>query len=384
MNPSVRAIALTVLGIAILMVDVLLTAGGGGDVGFATLTSIAVVPYLATGYLIAARRPSNPIGWLILALPLFFVSSAAAGQVALLATADPAISGPATWLSFWFWVPGWLALGMTFLLFPDGHLPPRYGRPIASAMIAATAVALVLAMIDNDPRGTQLGRANPLAVDAPISLYELLIWPLLVVFVAPAVAVIVRYQRSTERIRRQLKWLAYGSAVLVVLAFSYLVLGLRVASGSSPRDVIFLIAIAAPAVAIGIAILRDRVFDIDVLIRRTLVYGVTVAAIGAAFIAAALLLQSLLRPITGGSDIAIAASTLITVAAFQPMRRWIQTGVDRRFYRSTYDAARTLDAFAARMRDEVDLDAVRAEVLDVVWTTLRPAHASVWLREAGR
>jgi len=381
MSPAVRALALTSLGIALVVVDVLLTALVGGDVGFATLTSIAVVPYLATGYLIAARRPSNPIGWLILALPLFFVASTAVGQVALLATADPAVSGPATWLSFWFWVPGWLALGITFLVFPDGRLPPRYGRALASAIIAATAVALVLAMIDNDPRGTQIGRPNPLALEAPISLYELLIWPLLVVFVAPAVAVIVRYQRSTERIRRQLKWLAYGSAVLVVLAFSYLAAGLRTATGAGPTDVIFLIAIAAPAVAIGIAILRDGVFDIDVLIRRTLVYGVTVATIGAAFIAAALLLQSLLRPITSGSDLAIAGSTLITVAAFQPIKRWIQTAVDRRFYRSTYDAARTLDVFAARMRDEVDIDAVRGEVLDVVGATMRPAHASVWLRK---
>jgi tryptophan-rich sensory protein len=381
MSPAVRAAALTSLGIALIVADVLLTALGGRDVGFATLTSIAVAPYLATGYLIAARRPSNPIGWSILALPLFFVASTDVGQVALLATADPAVSGPATWLSFWFWVPGWLALGMTFLVFPDGHLPPRYGRALASAMIAATAAALVLAMIDNDPRGSQAGLPNPLALDVPISLYELLIWPLLVVFVAPAVAVVVRYQRSTERIRRQLKWLAYGSAVLVVLAFSYLVAGLRAAGGAGPTDVIFLIAIAAPAVAIGIAILRDRVFDIDVLIRRTLVYGVTVATIGAAFIAAALLLQSLLRPITGGSDVAIAGSTLITVAAFQPLRRRIQSVVDRRFYRSSYDAARTLDVFAARMRDEVDINALRGEVLDVVASTLRPAHASVWLRK---
>jgi hypothetical protein len=112
------------------------------------------------------------------------------------------------------------------------------------------------------------------------------------------------------------------------------------------------------------------------------VYGVTVATIGAAFIAAALLLQSLLRPFTGGSDVAIAGSTLLTVAAFQPLRRRIQIGIDQRFYRARYDAGRTLDAFTASMRDEVDIDAVKGEVLDVVGATLRPAHASVWLRRS--
>jgi len=142
--------------------------------------------------------------------------------------------------------------------------------------------------------------------------------------------------------------------------------------------------VAVPAVAIGIAILRDRVFDIDVLINRTLVYAGVSALLGGAYVAGVVLFQAALRPLTGGSELAIAASTLLVVALFQPIRRRVQDLVDRRFYRARYDAARTLDAFSSRLRNEVELDAVRADLLGAVGETVRPAHASVWLREPGR
>jgi len=144
------------------------------------------------------------------------------------------------------------------------------------------------------------------------------------------------------------------------------------------------LATVGAAVAIYFAILRRRLYDIDLLINRTLVYGATSAAIALTFFGGIVVLQALLRPLTSGSEYAIAASTLVSFALFQPVRRRVQSAVDRRFDRSRYDAARTLDAFAVRLRDEVDLDAVRADLIGVIFKTMRPAHASVWLRERAR
>jgi hypothetical protein len=134
-------------------------------------------------------------------------------------------------------------------------------------------------------------------------------------------------------------------------------------------------------ISVGIAILRYRLYDIDLLINRTLVYGLLSAALAATYVTGVVTLQAALRPLTDGSEVAVALSTLLVLALFAPLRRRIQAAVDRRFYRSRYDAARTLDAFGERLRDEVDLESVRADLLDVVRDTVRPAHASVWLRE---
>jgi len=140
------------------------------------------------------------------------------------------------------------------------------------------------------------------------------------------------------------------------------------------------LAVSAIPIAIAIAILREHLYDIDIVINRALVYGATTAGIAIAFFAGIVVLQTVLRPFTNGSEIAVAASTLASVALAQPLRARMQEAVDRRFYRSRYDAVRTLDAFSVRLRDEVDLDAVRAELVDAVRDTVQPAHASLWLR----
>jgi len=144
--------------------------------------------------------------------------------------------------------------------------------------------------------------------------------------------------------------------------------------------VLFVFLLLSVPIAVGIAILRYRLYDINVLINRALVYGATTAGIALAFFAGIVVLQAVLRPLTSGSELAVAASTLVSFALFQPLRRGSQSAVDRRFYRSRYDAARTLDAFSVRLRDEVDLDSVRGGLLDAVRDTVHPVHASVWLR----
>jgi hypothetical protein len=138
------------------------------------------------------------------------------------------------------------------------------------------------------------------------------------------------------------------------------------------------------AVAMGIAILRYRLYDIDVLIRRTVIYGATTVGLAVLFFGGILLVEAILSPFTRGNELAVSASTLVSLAFFQPLRRRVQSTVDRRFYRSRYDAVRTLDTFNTQLRDEVDLDAVRRGLLDAVHDTVQPAHASVWLRSAER
>lgn len=174
--------------------------------------------------------------------------------------------------------------------------------------------------------------------------------------------------------RLQLKWIAYASGLYAVGVF------LDSNFDYKPFQIIDLLLNTAIPLAAGVAVFRYRLYDIDLLINRTLVYGLTTAAIGAAFFGGIVMLQSLLRPMTGGSEVAVAVSTLASFALFQPLRRRIQSSVDRRFYRARYDAGRTLDAFSGQLANEVDLDALRRDLLAAVGDTMQPVRASLWLR----
>ena len=200
------------------------------------------------------------------------------------------------------------------------------------------------------------------------------VWLSLPVIGSASWSLALRFRRSTVIERAQIKWLAFSAVPLSAAAFASIVLPDKLG------QVLFVFLLLSVPVSVGIAVLRYRLYDIDLLINRTLVYGVTSATIALTFFAGIVVLQALLRPLTAGSDLAIAVSTLVSFALFQPVRRRIQDTVDRRFNRSRYNAARALDSFADRMRDEVDLDALRAHVLRVVNRTVAPSHASLWLR----
>jgi len=193
----------------------------------------------------------------------------------------------------------------------------------------------------------------------------------------------LRYRLAGSAERQQIKWLLLPAGLFVATVTSVAPATVTGHSRDPNFDVVALgpsVTLVALAASMGVAILRYRLYDIDHLINRALVYGATTGAIAAAFFAGIIVLQALLSPITGGSEVAVAISTLVSLALFQPLRRRIQDGVDRRFYRSRYDAARTLDAFGVRLRDEVDLDEVHAELVHAVRETVQPAHASPWLR----
>jgi hypothetical protein len=194
-------------------------------------------------------------------------------------------------------------------------------------------------------------------------------------------AVVIRFRRSHGIEQLQIKWFFYAVGV-VLLAFATL-FPLAFIGTVIANEIFFFtftFSFMLIPLSVGVAILRYRLYDIDRLINGTVVYGVTTGAIGLTFFGGIVVLQTLLRPFTSGSEVAVAVSTLISFALFQPSRAWVQHAVDRRFYRSRYNAVRTLDDFSVQLRDEVDLDAVRGGLLDAVGETVQPAHASVWLR----
>ena len=347
---------------------------------------LALVPvfflYTVIGALVASRATRNPIGWLLSFAGLFATITFFASQYAVFATttAPGALpgAGVAIWLSLWLWMAMLASLLYTVMLFPSGGLPsPRWRAAswIAGLVLGLVAVAFAFGTpATSDP----VPLPNPLWIPALAPLYEVADagFILFVVLFGLAVAsLVVRFRSSQGAERQQLKWIVAAGAMMVATLAAGLVWEL---------DWAWIGTVLALPLSIGVAILRYRLYDIDVLINRTLVYAAVIAALIATYFGAVILLQALLRPITSGSDLAVAGSTLLVVAIFQPLRRRVQGAVDRRFYRSRYDAARTVDAFAARLRDEVDLDEVRADLLRVAADTLRPAHASVWLREPER
>jgi hypothetical protein len=333
------------------------------------------------GLLIATRRRENRIAWILIALGLDIAASAVASDASKV-VADPLAAA----LLGMVGDIGWLALITLFcalvLLYPDGRLPSPRWRPLGFAVpgwLALFVVSVALAPMslhDGAPVPNPLGGApGALGGLAQLSLGAalLLLIPLLLGVVAAAIA---RWRRATGVERRQLELFVYMASLIV--------LGLVLDATGLPGPWTSLVALAVLGlpVAIAIAVLRYRLYDIDVLIERTLVYGALSATVALTYWVLVLVLQSALRPIAGGGEVAVAASTLAALALVQPLRTRIQRGVDRRFYRSRYDAARTLDAFSVRLRDEVDLDAVRNDLLDAVGQTVQPATVSLWLRGA--
>jgi hypothetical protein len=351
--------------------------------GFRGFPAIFAVTFTWVGAVLAWRRPRNAIGWLLLAAGVMSALQVVLGEYASFGTIGrlTPLSGAvfAAWVVSWIWV-FLVTLVAVFLplLFPDGHFLSRRWRA-AAWLGAVTAILIALTIgFSSGPLNNAAYADNPygLLVTSDTSLPLIGVTLLGLAAVAAAASLFVRYHRSRGTERQQLKW----------LAFEAIVLSLAVLIGSGPNQgakwpsVLLIGALALAPIMIGIAVLRYRLYDIDVLINRALVYGATTAGIAIAFLAGILILQSLLRPIMSGSEVAVAISTLASVALFQPLRGRVQRTVDRRFYRSRYDAARTLDDFRARLRDEVDLDAVRADLVSAVRDTVQPAHASLWLR----
>jgi hypothetical protein len=289
----------------------------------------------------------------------------------------------AAWFFVWsaaiHYVP---SVTFVFLLFPDGRLPSSRWRPLAVLTVIGLALGTTGVAILEGPLPGFDTLANPFAVPGPLPSALVGIATILVtISVAGSVSsLFVRYRTAAGAERQQLKWILYGSATSVVAVMITVALGLPVTSAATYVSGATIVLAAAA----GVAIFRYHLYDIDLLINRTLVYGLTSVGLAIALFAGIVVLQALLRPITAGSEISVAVSTLGTLGLIGPLRRRAQAGVDRRFYRSRFDAGRTVDDFSVRLRDQVDLDAVQADLVATVHRTMQPAHLSVWLRGAKR
>lgn len=349
---------------------------------------VVVSTYAAMGALIASHRPANPIGWLFLFSAAFgaVISSSSEYLRHEILAVGTTVGAPALLrsLSQWGWVPLVVpVVAFVPMFFPDGRLlSARWRAMPILALVGATAMALAIAVSPWTDESSPSAGPNPYAIDAPWVVPLLIIgFALLLSAIVLAVASLVLRMRGGTRIeRQQLKVFFYAAvpwpAAIVIGPLTGLAPWLGLV-----QQLMGSIGMLAVPMAVAIAILRYRLYDIDVLIRRTLIYATLSAVLLLAYASAVALVQFALSPVTSGNGLAVAISTLAVVALFQPLRRRIQAAVDQRFYRRRYDAARTLDGFAVRLRDEIDLDALRGELLGAVGETLQPAHASLWLRD---
>jgi hypothetical protein len=366
----------------------LLVAGwliGGVDVGNSGLVPALGLAFSGVGALIASRQPDNAMGWLFLGIGATTGLGMLAGAYAERWVAGDggsrvlgeaaAVYGSVSWIPF-ILVPCTFVL----LLFPDGHLVSRRWRWVAWCAGAGIAGVLLASAVAPGPIEDYPTLDNPYGTDSPLlgPLTGLAVALLLVGLVGSVASVIVRFRRAQGERRQQIKWLALAGAVAAV------VVPIATAGsdlwGIDATNVACMLAVLGLPLAAGVAILRYRLYDIDVVINRALVYGAVTAALAVAYLACVLLLQLALSPLTANSGLAIAASTLAVAAMFRPARARAQAVVDRRFYRRRYDAAQTLESFAGRLRDELDLDALDADLRGVVAEAMQPAHVTLWLR----
>ena len=348
------------------------------------------------GALIASRREENPIGWLFCASGLLFGVQVLAGEYGLYALFVSRGSLPAGvvswWLSSWVWVPATQLVLFLFLLFPDGRLPSPRWRIVAWLLVGGilldvASFALVPGpLLESGARGLAPVQ-NPFGSESVVRFLDsvgIVLNPLLAVLVlAPVAALLVRFRRSAGEERQQIKWVLYAVAALTV---AITVVSIWPAlDGSRIGQVLFLAGFLAIPTAVGIAILRHRLYDIDVLINRTLVYGVLTVLLAALYFEGVIVLQYALRATTGQeSSLAVVASTLAIAALFNPLRRRVQSFVDRRFYRRKYDAERVLADFSTTLRYGTDLGKLDGDLISTIRETVQPEHASLWLREPGR
>jgi hypothetical protein len=353
-----------------------------------------VVLYGVLGVLIASRHGRNLIGWIFcfVALSLGIISFASGyADYALYARDDPLPGAVlAAWVTGWLFIPAvYVSMCYLFFLFPDGHLASPRWRPVIWAATIVAAVATLASALEPGRLFSFPTVENPFSLGEPFGriaivandITDLAAMPVFLVSLASMVA---RLRGARDRERLQLKWITYA-ATLTATSFAVAFLaGSLTEDWRAVSDLFFLagvVGFAGVPMAAAIAILRHRLYDIDRIINRTLVYATLTAALASVYVGGVVLLQLVFRALTGqGTQLAVVASTLAIAALFGPLRRRVQGFIDRRFYRGKYDAQKTLEAFSARLRDEVDLATLADDVVAVIRGTVQPEHVSLWLR----
>ena len=339
---------------------------------------------LATvGALVLGHQPENRIGWFFLLFGVYVAFEEIAEGYGLLA-ADAHLPGGdvATWIVSWSWAGEGVAWAVIAASFPSGRLIGPRWRWIPWVASAGFLGCVIGVGFGTAYDSYYTGGVNPVAIESNVIPALLTIGLLLLVaaVAGAAASLVVRVRRSHGVERQQLKWFVFaccGVAVMVAVA------AVLWSVAPTPVDIGLGLTFNLVPLAAGVAILRYRLYDIDVVINRTLVYGTLTAVLVATYLVSVLAFRVVLDPVTGKSDLAVAISTLAVAALFRPLRSRIQGLVDRRFYRQRYDAARTLEDFSGRLRQEVDLDTVSDDLRSAVRDTVQPAHVSLWLRDTG-
>jgi hypothetical protein len=385
---TLAVVGLTLEGLALVLLVLNLPSSKVASLGSNGLSAIlAGLTFPIIGWLIATRRPENPIGWMFLVVAVSLSLVGFAGMYAAYGLITDPGSLPfadfASWVSTWAWVPGYMVLAPLVLLFPDGRLPSPRWKPVlwlaglsfvvtlAASMIATWQYRGLLLLTTGPPESTQ----DTLTATA-MTIQTLGLFLTLPVALAAVAAVAVRFRRSSGIERKQLKWFASGAIAMMVL--------LWVATGPiipAPFDTIAVILITPLLpLATAIAVLRYRLYEIDRFVSRTIAYTVVTALLLAAYAAMLLVLEGPLGMFTGGDTVPVVLSTLAVFALFQPIRHRVQRAVDRRFDRARYDADRTTATFSDRLRDRIDLPSVAVELEVAVQDSMAPASLVLWLR----
>jgi hypothetical protein len=357
---------------------------------FLPVLLIALLAFSTVGALVASRRPENAVGWIFCAVGIllgFGFSAQFYADYALIVRPGSLPGGEiAVWSFSWFGSVLSAAPAFLLLLFPDGRLPSRRWRPVAWLTVGAMAISIIgLAFRPGTLDEDYPAVTNPFGVGGsvgdvlnPMGSAGLALTT--AALLLSLISMIVRFRRSRGKERQQLKWIAYAGGIMV---FAFLVAEVVPGTGLI-ADLVWatgFVALVGLPVAAGIAILRYRLYDIDLVINRTLVYGSLTATLAGVYLGGVASLQSVFRALTGQeSQLAVVASTLAIAALFGPLRRHIQVFIDRRFYRMKYDAAKTLEGFSAKLREETNLGNLRADLVSVVRETVQPEHVSLWLR----
>ena len=384
---SLWGLALTLTALGLLLLALILSHPNTYVYDYWFNNTLIVID-VTVGAIVASRRPENPIGWLLCLSGLATSISHFSAQYAIYALSARPDSLPAgeafAWIVTWI-LPIMIGLGVfTILLFPTGRLPSRRWRWLGWLTIAFVFVGAISGAVTSGPVDGLGPLRNPLGIVGFTSGFKAVLYPMApFLFAASALSVFVRLRRATGVERQQIKWFAYTAAVLAITVFLQIItFAVETPLWFEKAEfAVFTAAGTANTISIGIAILRYRLYEIDTLINRTLVYGSLTATLVALYFGGIVLLQGFFVALTGEqSTLAVVASTLLIAALFNPLRRRIQSFIDRRFYRRKYDARKTLEAFSAKLRNETDLDALGDDLVGVVRETMQPAHVSLWLR----
>ena len=347
-------------------------------------SALLAIAYPVMGAMIASRRPRNPIGWIFLVVGLSTATSAVANALGTDAKVVGVPGAPAgaiwgLWLNQWVWAAGWIAIPtFVLLLFPDGRLPHRRFRPVAWLAGLSIGAALVGGILSPDDGGEGVrGYYNPVvSVSKSVDVLDMVaIVALLVAGLGSIAALVFRFRRSRGDEREQLKWFAFAGVATIVLYF-----GLSVEAKTGWEQALGFLAIPLLPAAAAIAILRYRLYDIDRIISRTVTYTLVTAVVAGVYVLIVLVPTAVVG--TGHAPTGlIAGATIIAAALFRPLLRRVRDVIDRRFNRARYDAAGAIDAFAARLRDDIDIDELTNDLQTLVLHTMEPRHVSVWLRD---